>query len=86
MEIKHNTDEDYVEIRDLGLASALVSVGCQLGGHDRKGGRVYFVFRNNEDLRSAVKDWQEYELDVNARLYFESIKKLKDIIYSERVR
>lgn len=85
MNMQHYPAEDHVEIRDLGLASALVTIGCLVVSHRREaGGRVYFVFRNNEDLRAAVDAWNEQELEVNARIYFGTIKQLKDIIYSQR--
>lgn len=85
MEIKHNLIGDYVEIRDLGLASALVAVGCPVVTHKRdERGRVYFVFRDNQDFRVIVNAWNEQELEVNARIYFGTIKQLKDIIYGER--
>ena len=85
MKMEHYSAEDHIEVRDLGLASALISVGCNLVSHKRtKVGRVYFIFKNNEDLQAASSDWQKYELVVNARIYFETTKKLKDIIYAER--
>ena len=85
MNMQHYPAEDHVEIRDLGLASALVTIGCTVLSHRREAnGRVYFVFRNNEDLRAAVCAWNEQELEVNARIYFGTIKQLKDIIYSQR--
>lgn len=86
MDIKHYSAEDHAEIRDLGLASALVTVGCRLLTHKRAAnGRVYFVFKSNEDLRVAVNAWNEQELEVNARIYFGTIKQLKDIIYRDRL-
>lgn len=85
MNMKHYPVEDHAEIRDLGLASALVSVGCSVISHRREpGGRVYFVFKKTEDFTAAVEAWHEQELDVNARIYFGTIKQLKDIIYGER--
>lgn len=85
MKMEHYSAEDHIEVRDLGLASALVSVGCNLIDHKSSQlGRVYFVFKNNDDFQAAVRDWQGYELLVNARIYFETTKKLKDIIYAER--
>jgi hypothetical protein len=71
MDMKHYPAEGYAEIRDLGLASALVTVGCPLIDHKRaQGGRVYFVFNNTEDFRAAVSAWNDQELDVNARIYY----------------
>lgn len=85
MNMQHYPAEDHVEIRDLGLASALVTIGCSVVSHRREvGGRVYFVFKNNQDLRAVVDAWNEHELEVNARIYFGTIKQLKDIIYSQR--
>lgn len=83
--IKDQSSENATQIRDLGLAAALVAVGCVMAGTKRDGrGRVYFLFENNEDTSLAIKTWQTNELDVRARSYFEAIKTLKDIIYSER--
>lgn len=78
---KHN----IIEIRDLGLATALVSLNHDLYGTERtNSGRVYFVFNDTQALRSMTKAYWNNELDVDARTYSEVLKTLKNLIYSER--
>ncbi len=74
-----------VEIRDLGLAAALVSLGHNLQGTNRNNsGRVYFVFKDTPALQTATDAYWNNELNVNARAYSDALKTLKNLIYSER--
>lgn len=74
-----------VEIRDLGLAAALVSLGYDLQGTVRNNaGRVYFVCSDTPVLQRSIKAYWNNELEVNARAYSEAIKTLKSLIYGGR--
>ena len=85
METTHKPSEDSIEISDLGLAAALLCVGCVMLRTERNhANRVYFVFKNSEDLQVATKAYWINELDVSARSYFEATKSLKNLIYSGR--
>lgn len=68
---------------DLGLASALTQVGFALHGLDRSNSRkVEFIFDRTPELEEAVRRFWSGELMVDAQGYFESIRSVKNRIYS----
>ncbi len=78
-----------VKVSDLGLAAALVSRSVEISNtvKDEKG-RMSFIFCFDDDLEADIDTaidnyWNNY-LDVDARRYFENIKMLKSRIYSEQ--
>ncbi len=72
-------------IRDLGLATALVSLGFQINETQRDaGGRAYFLFDDSEKLKSVVESYYANTLMVPARTYSDNSKMLKTRIYSGR--
>ena len=77
--------DSIIEIRDLGLAAALVSRGFFMcDAHKDETGRVHFVFMETPELGRAINDYWADSLDVKARKYFDDIKMLKSRIYGER--
>lgn len=77
--------QNSVEIRDLGLAAALVSVGHALQNTVRSdGGRVYFVFESTPTLQQDTSAYWSDTLLVGARTYSDSLKSLKSLIYGGR--
>lgn len=68
---------------DLGLASALVSVGVRLMDLDKSNlRRVEFVFEDTEEIKQLVDDYWANNLRVSPLTYFNSMKMLKNRIYS----
>lgn len=80
-----NMKDSIIEIRDLGLAAALVSCSFLMcDAHRDETGRTYFVFLETKELNQAVNNYWADTLDVKARKYFDDIKMLKSRIYGER--
>lgn len=69
---------------DLGLSAALVSVGFSLVSLDRGNLRkVQFIFRRGDGMDAVVDAYWENRLEVKARTYFDTLKMLKNRLYSE---
>jgi hypothetical protein len=69
---------------DLGLSAALISVGFSLVSLDRENLRkTQFVFRRGDGMDEVVDAYWADRLEVKARAYFDSIKMLKNRLYSE---
>jgi hypothetical protein len=78
-------EQSTVKIRDLGLASALVSCGHEISVISRdSNGYAYFIFLQTNELERAVNDYWSDTLDVKARTYSDAMKMLKSRIYGER--
>ena len=85
MDSSQTSTRDTVEIRDLGLAAALVSLSYALDGTVRNNtGRVYFIFADSYSLQQSIKSYWNNELEVGARSYADAMKSLKNLIYGER--
>lgn len=92
---KENDDEDIELIPlddpdnffytfDLGLSAALVSIGFSLISLDRANLRkAQFIFRRGEGMDGIVDAYWENRLEVKARTYFDTLKMLKNRLYSE---
>lgn len=77
-------DQPTTNIKDLGLAAALVSSGHQvLDVYRDLEGPTYFVFTENKYLDANTNAYWADTLKVNARRYFDNIKMLKSRIYGE---
>lgn len=73
-----------LRVKDLGLAAALVSCGFELQDVKRdENHRMYFIFTQKYDLDRAVSNYRADTLNVKARRYFDNIKMLKNMIYTE---
>ena len=69
---------------DLGLAAALVTTNFSLISLDRSNlQKVQFVFRRSDGMDEAVDAYWANRLEVKARTYFDSLKMLKNRIYSD---
>jgi succinate dehydrogenase/fumarate reductase flavoprotein subunit len=78
-------DSPTIQIRDLGLAAALVSCAYEMRGTTRDtGGQTYFMFTKTDELERAVNSYWADTLAVKARKYSDNIKMLKSRIYGER--
>lgn len=74
--------ENVFSTYDMGMTSALLSVGYKLLTIEKGRGKKLFVFETSDEL---IQDAQKYwagELDVDAQTYFNSIKNLKNQLYS----
>ena len=77
-------DQPTTNIKDLGLAAALVSSGHEVRHvHRSIEGPTYFVFAQNNQIDIDTGAYWADTLKVNARRYFDNIKMLKSRIYSE---
>ena len=69
---------------DLGLATALITAGFSLVSMDRQNLRkVQFVFRRLNGIDEVVDAYWADNLDVKARNYFDTLKMIKNHLYSE---
>ncbi len=69
---------------DLGLSAALISVGFSLVSLDREDFRkVQFVFRRGDGMDDVIDAYWANRLEVKARTYFDTLKMLKNRLYSE---
>ena len=77
-------DKELIKIRDLGLVTALISLGVVIKDTKKElNGRMYFIFEDTAQTRVYINDYWEDELNVKARNYSDSMKMLKTRIYSE---
>lgn len=69
---------------DLGVSAALLCLGFKLLRMDRNDPRkVLFVFRRESKIEESANEYFSDQLRVKARSFFDSIKALKNKIYSE---
>ncbi len=69
---------------DLGVSAALLCLGYKLIRLDRDDPRkALFVFRKDADIDSYANQYFSDQLKVKARSFFDSIKALKNKLYSE---
>ena len=81
---EHLDDDSHMSTFDLGLSAALVSVGFSLVSLDRANlSQVQFIFRRGDEMDEVVNSYWADRLEVKARTYFDSLKMLKNRLYSE---
>ena len=69
---------------DLGLATALITAGFSLVSLDRKNlHKAQFIFRRGDGMDEVVDAYWADNLEVKARKYFDTLKMLKNRLYSE---
>jgi hypothetical protein len=69
---------------DLGVSAALLCLGYKLIRLDRNDPRkALFVFRKDADIDGYANQYFSDQLKVKARSFFDSIKALKNKLYSE---
>lgn len=69
---------------DLGLATALITAGFSLVSLDRQNLRkAQFVFRRGDGIDDVVGAYWADNLEVKARKYFDTLKMVKNRLYSE---
>ncbi len=78
------SDTDVFTTYDLGLSTALLTVGYKLQNLDRSNGRrVLFVFEHKAGIEIASNRFFSDELKVKARSYFDNLKAIKTKLYSD---
>jgi hypothetical protein len=85
----NNQDFDYLDYNkmfltfDLCLATCLVTLGYELWHLDKTNPKkVQFIFKRAADIDSAVDNYWQNKLKLNARSLFDNQKMLKNRIYS----
>ena len=69
---------------DLGCSAALVCAGFELLNLDKVNPRkALFVFRKQDGIEDVVDAYWSDRLEVKARAYFDTVKMLKNRLYSE---
>lgn len=69
---------------DLGCSAALICAGYELLALDREDPRkALFVFKKADGIDEVVDLYWSDRLEVKARAYFDSVKMLKNRLYSE---
>ena len=69
---------------DLGCAAAIIGAGYKLDSLDKENPRkVQFLFEKSDGLLKVVDNYWSDRLIVKARTFFDTIKMLKNRIYSE---
>ena len=77
-------NDNFFRSFDLGLSAALISVGFSLVSLDRENLRkVQFVFRRGDGMDEVVDAYWADRLEVKSRTYFDTLKMLKNRLYSE---
>ncbi|MCC7160482.1 hypothetical protein IT399_02050 [Candidatus Nomurabacteria bacterium] len=81
----HQDDEASVfTTYDLGVSAALLCLGYKLIRLDRNDPRkALFVFKKDAEIDSHANQYFSDQLKVKARSFFDSIKALKNKLYSE---
>lgn len=80
-----NTTQPDINIRDLGLAAALISCGFEMTRTERDAnGRAYFIFDQTEEVNNTIRDFWANKLCVKARQYSDDTKMLKGRIYADK--
>ena len=72
---------EFKEISDLGLVSALVTLGYAPKERTKSGKRVTFIFETDDELERIVEDFWNNRLDVDARKFHMTMKSVKNSIY-----
>ena len=84
MEKSNNEFAQCLSLTDLGNVAALIEAGFELLSLDRGDPKkVRFIFKGKAGLNQAVKDYWDSKLTVIAQNYFNTIRRLKNQIYSE---
>jgi len=76
-------NKNYFYTFDLGCSAALISMGFELISLDKQNPRkVLFIIARKENIDEVVDDYFSGKLMVSGRVLFDTIKMLKNRIYS----
>lgn len=73
--------QDY-RTSDLYLAAYLKAIGLPFEGTIDVGGKTYFIFENNSNVRDLKNDYFSRRGKVSARNYAEELRALKKLCFS----
>lgn len=78
-------DTNFFTTYDLGATAALISSGYELMAVDKQNpSKALFVFRRDNGIEETVDDYWADRLEVKARRYFDSLKAVKNKLYSSK--
>ncbi len=82
----HDDNEELYFTTDFGCCVGLVSRGFGIQDIDRANPRkLRFGFKRTQELVDAIGQYRRFELQVDARVYFESSKMVKNLIYGDEL-
>ncbi len=83
-ESQHLKPEDYYFCFDLGLSGALVTLGYELSDIDKTNShKSQFIFKRKKGIDRDIERYWGGDLQISARYYFDSIKMIKNRLYSD---
>lgn len=78
-------DTNFFTTYDLGATAALICSGYELMAVDKENpSKALFVFRREDSIEETVDDYWADRLEVKARRYFDSLKAVKNKLYSSK--
>jgi hypothetical protein len=77
-----NQTEIY-KTKDLAEAAMLIVKGHELFRIDREGVICWFIFKNKDECEDLSNNYYFTEILVNARSFYEVMKRLKNLIFSQ---
>lgn len=79
-----NDDSNYACFSDLGCVGGLIEKSFKLVSLDKENPyKVIFIFAKESGISKTADDYWSGNLQVDARSYFDTIKMLKNRLYSE---
>lgn len=78
-------DTAHLSTHDLGATAALTSLGYGLIKVDKENpSKALFVFRRENNIEEVLDEYWADQLEVKARRYFDSLKAVKNRLYSNK--
>lgn len=77
--------EDGYPVKDLYLAAYLYSKNLKLLRLQKEKDFYWFIFQDKEKSEEQIERYWQREAEVNAKIYAEAIRTLKDMIFSRSV-
>jgi len=78
-------DTNFLTTYDLGGCAALISSGYELMAVDKTNpSKALFVFRREDGIEETIDSYWADRLEVKARRYFDSLKAVKNKLYSSK--
>jgi len=78
-------EKDRFQTKDMYEAAFLYARRLKLSKLERAGSSFWFVFESKRDAEKLSDSYWAREADVNAKAYADSIRTLKDMIFSRKV-
>lgn len=72
---------NFYETPDLGLTSALLTIGNEIKGSHMQDSKMIFTFEYSKHLLDQVGLYFGSGLEVNAKSYYYNLRDLKKVIY-----